>query len=220
MNNTNDVIIYIIGDSTACDYPEKDFPMTGWGQALPIYCSLKIDNRAIAGRSTKSFLEEGHWEKIMKLLKKNDYVIIQFGHNDEKKDDPKRFTTPGDTYNKYLSVYIKDVISKEAIPILFTPIHRRNFVQGKLVNTHENYLEEVEKVAKELNVIFFDIAKETEKLINIFGEEDSKKLFMIYDKNEMPNYKNGVTDNTHLNNKGANEIAKIVAKSLLKVNIF
>lgn len=124
------ITIFMIGDSTMAD---KDLtggnPERGWGQMLPGFLSeeIRVDNHAVNGRSTKSFIDEGRWDKVLSLLKKGDYVFIQFGHNDEK-TDPKRHTDAGGgSFDANLKRFVTEARTKGAIPVLFNSIVRRNF---------------------------------------------------------------------------------------------
>ena len=102
------ITIFTIGDSTMANKPlEGGNPERGWGQMLPRYFTedVVIDNRAVNGRSTKSFIDEGRWDQVLAQLKKGNYVFIQFGHNDEK-SDPKRHTEPGGTFDANLKRFV------------------------------------------------------------------------------------------------------------------
>ncbi|EGF56901.1 pectinesterase family protein [Bacteroides fluxus] len=123
------ITVFMIGDSTMAD---KNLtggnPERGWGQMLPGYFSedIRVDNHAMNGRSSKSFIDEGRWDKVLSLVKKGDYVFIQFGHNDEK---PKadRHTDPGTTFDANLRKFVNETRAKGGIPVLFNSIVRRNF---------------------------------------------------------------------------------------------
>jgi len=212
--------IYMIGDSTMSDKknPETN-PEHGWGQVLPQFFnkSIKIDNRAINGRSTKSFIAEKRWDSILKTLKEGDYVFIQFGHNDQKINDPKRYTNHYTTYRTNLIKFALETREKGALPILFSSIVRRNFNDsGTLVDTHGKYPLEVRLVATEYNVPFIDLQYQTERLEKSYGVEGSKKLHLHFKPGENPYYKNGKHDDTHLSKLGATEVAKLAVLELKK----
>lgn len=123
------ITIFMIGDSTMANKPlTGGNPERGWGQMLPGYLSeeIRVDNHAVNGRSSKSFIDEGRWEKVISQVKKGDYVFIQFGHNDEK-SDPKRYTAPGSTFDENLKRFVNETRAKGGIPVLFNSIVRRNF---------------------------------------------------------------------------------------------
>src|ERR1700741_2074049 len=123
------VTIFMIGDSTMADKPLADNPERGWGQLFPRFFTneVVIKNHAVNGRSTKSFIKEGRWDSVMKYLQKDDYVFIQFGHNNEKIEDSGRYASPNGLYRENLTRFIKDARSKGANPILVTPVMRRKF---------------------------------------------------------------------------------------------
>lgn len=123
--------IFTIGDSTMAN---KNLyggnPERGWCMVLPGFFSedIRIDNHAANGRSSKSFISEGRWAKVISQVKKGDYVFIQFGHNDEKADSA-RHTDPGTTFDDNLRRFVNETRAKGGIPVLFNSIVRRNFVQ-------------------------------------------------------------------------------------------
>ena len=216
--------LYTIGDSTMADKIKPDEnPEKGWCQVLPSFFDLNkitIDNRAVNGRSTRSFINEKRWESVYKSLKKGDYVFIQFGHNDEKIADSTRYTNPHTAYRYNLIRFVTEAREKGAIPILFSSIARRNFNEhGVLVGTHGEYPIEARLVAQEYNVPFIDLGYFSEVLEQSYGPEKSKDLHLHFKAGEHPYYPEGKTDDTHLSYKGALEIAKIVVAELTKMNL-
>ena len=207
-------ILYIIGDSTAANKQEKAYPETGWGMALQSFFNgdVKVDNRALNGRSTKSFRAEKRWEPIMENLKAGDYVLIEFGHNDEKVDKPTVGVSLAD-FKTNLVNYVNETRSKKAIPVLLTPISRRSFKNGVLTDTHGGYPDVTRKVADSLKVPLIDMLAKTEKLLSNLGDERSIKLFLHVDSGNV-NYPNGKKDDTHLSPVGAKEIAGLVAEGI------
>lgn len=216
--------LYTIGDSTMADKIKPDEnPEKGWCQVLPSFFDLNkitIDNRAVNGRSTRSFINEKRWESVYKSLKKGDYVFIQFGHNDEKIADSTRYTNPHTAYRYNLIRFVTETREKGAIPVLFSSIARRNFNEhGVLVGTHGEYPIEARLVAQEHNVPFIDLGYFSEVLEQSYGPEKSKDLHLHFKPGEHPYYPEGKTDDTHLSYKGALEIAKIVVAELTKMNL-
>jgi lysophospholipase L1-like esterase len=221
-NEIDSIKIYTIGDSTMANKPDPDKnPERGWVQMLPPFFNenVSIENHAINGRSSKSFKEEGHWKPVLEKIQKGDYVFIQFGHNDAKIYDPKRFTNPHTAYRNNLIQYVKEAQEKGANPILFTSIVRRNFNEnGVLVDTHGDYTLVTRLVAQEMNVPLIDLQYYSELLELKYGVEDSKKLHLHFKKGENAYFQDEKSDDTHLSILGANEIAKIAATQLkLKV---
>jgi lysophospholipase L1-like esterase len=210
--------IYSIGDSTmATKVNPNTNPEFGWCQVLPTFfeSDVIIDNRAVNGRSTKSFIAEKKWEAVYKVLKPGDYVFIQFGHNDGKVTDSLRYTNPHTAYRYNLIQFVKEAREKGAIPILFSPIARRNFnEQGVLISKHETYPMEMRLVAQEFNVPFIDMEYLTESLEIAYGPEKSKQLHLHFKPGEVPYYPEGKDDDTHLSIKGATEIAKLAVSQL------
>lgn len=211
-------VLFLIGDSTMADKenPDKN-PEHGWGQVLPQFFTggIEIQNHAMNGRSSKSFRTEGRWDKIEKQLKKGDFVMIQFGHNDQKLKDSAKFTNPYTQYRANLERYVKETRAKGAIPILMTSIVRRNFNEnGVLVDTHKEYPLVVRMVADEMKVPFVDMQLLTEQLEISYGPENSKKLHLHYKEGENPYYPKGKEDDTHLSKSGAEAVAGLVVKKL------
>ncbi|WP_405381052.1 rhamnogalacturonan acetylesterase [Maribacter sp. LLG6340-A2] len=203
--------IYCIGDSTMADKenPTQN-PEHGWAQVLPQFFtdSVKVDNRAVNGRSSRSFITEGRWNDVMKTLSPGDYVFIQFGHNDQKIKDATRYTNPHTSYRANLKQFVLDTREKGALPVLFSSIVRRNFNEfGTLVDTHGLYPLEVRLLAQEMNVPFIDLQFLTEQLEMTYGAEGSKALHLHFQPGEHPYYPDGKADNTHLSKKGALEVA-------------
>lgn len=212
--------VYLIGDSTISIKQIKAYPETGWGMPFAHFFdqSVIVDNRAQNGRSTKSFINENRWQPVVDSLKQGDYVFIQFGHNDEVQTK-KSATTPPE-FKANLTKYVNDTRSRKAIPILLTPVARRNFdTVGNFVGTHDLYSEIVRSVAKEQKVAFIDLDRESQELLKGFGVEQSKLLFLHLAPGEHPNYPNGKEDNTHFSELGARKVAQIVLANIKKLNL-
>jgi len=210
--------LYCIGDSTMANKkdPEKN-PEHGWAQVLqPFFTdNIIVENKAVNGRSTKSFIAEKRWDSIYSKLKKGDYVFIEFGHNDEKIEDPSRYTNPHTAYRYNLIKFVKESRAKGAIPVLLTSISRRNFNEkGVLIPTHGDYPLETRLVAQEYKVPFIDLEYFTEVLEQSYGPEQSKLLHLHFKAGENPYYDKDKADDTHLSLKGATEIAQIVVNEI------
>jgi len=215
--------IHLAGNSTMADKPETDRnPERGWGQVLGQFFneSVTIRNHAKNGRSTKSFLEEGKWNRLMDSVKSGDYVFIQFGHNDQKAYDPSRYTNPYSSYRRNLEKMVGETRELGAYPVILSSIVRRKFnSQGTLEDTHGSYPYVARQVAMELQVPFIDLQGQTEELIGGLGPAASTSLFLILQAGESEMYPEGITDNTHLNVRGANEVARMVASSIRELEI-
>ncbi len=205
---------FLCGDSTLCDYTPNYAPMTGWGQALKALAEdVFVENCAVAGRSSKSFMAEKRLNFVELCLRKGDKLFIQFGHNDEK-EDVERATVARVTYPEYLGMYIDAARRQGAEPILLTPIARRHFDEnGALKHTHGDYPAAMRDLAIHRGVRLLDMEKATEALLTEMGDEGSKALFNWQEKGH-PNYPDGVQDNTHLCLTGAVRLAKLALNLL------
>ena len=214
-------VLYMAGDSTMADKPPEGEPEKGWGQMLPEFFdeSIRIENHAANGRSTRSFRYEGRWDTIMNRIHKGDYVIIQFGHNDESESKVGRHTTPRE-YAYNLEQYVRDVRARKATAILCTPIMRRRFDEnGQFYDTHGVYPDLVRDLAAELDVPLIDLHRSSEKLIVHMGPEESKGIFLHVPPGEYPGYPDGRIDNTHFNELGATMMAEMAAMSIREMDI-
>ena len=209
--------IFLAGDSTLSIKEAKAYPETGWGMPFVHFwdSTVSIVNRAKNGRSTKTFISEGLWKSIYDEMKGGDYVIIQFGHNDEAVEKKERYSTP-DTFKMNLNKFIRETREKKAIPVLLTPVSRRKFKEGKAIDTHETYSGLTKEVARETGVLFIDLDEKSKNLYQQFGEENSKLLFLQLKEGEHPNYPEGKVDNTHFTELGARLIAQLVLCEIRK----
>lgn len=209
------ITLYLAGDSTMADKEVKAYPETGWGMPFKAFfdSTITIINKAKNGRSTKSFIAEGLWRSISDNLKEGDYVLIQFGHNDEV---PTKATyTPEADFKINLVKFITDARNRKATPVLITPVARRKFDSlHNIQETHEVYAAIVRKVADEQKVTLIDLDKESQGLIQKLGPENSKMLFNYLTPGENPNYPEGKADDTHFNEYGARLMAELVLNEI------
>jgi len=214
------ITVYLIGDSTMSTKETSAYPETGWGMPFKYFfdSTIVIDNRAKNGRSTRTFISEGRWQAVADQLKEGDYVFIQFGHNDESKEKADRYTTP-DEYKTNLRRFVTETKNKKAQPILLTPVSRRKFDGGKIQETHAEYSPLVAEVATALNVPLIDLDRESRAMLQSFGDENSKLLFLQLAPGEHPNYPEGKNDNTHFNELGARKVAEIVLAEIRKLDL-
>ena len=232
--------IFVIGDSTAAEksHPERQ-PERGWGMVLQGCFDDKIivDNHAVNGRSSKSFIDEGRWQKVLDKMKPGDYVFIQFGHNDEK-PKPDRHTDPGSTFDANLAKFVDETRAKGGIPVLFNSVVRRCYYSAELKNdddeklrdkvydgeeqinsdtlidTHGAYVVAPRLVAKRMNVPFVDATKITHDIETSMGIVGSRKLHMWFLPGENPQVPKGKKDNTHYNVYGARIVANALADAV------
>ncbi|MCL6604013.1 MAG: GDSL family lipase [Paenibacillus sp.] len=213
--------LFLAGDSTVTDEEEGGYPYTGWGQMLP--CGFKPDiavsNHAMSGRSSKSFIEEGRLEAIWAAMKPHDYLLIQFGHNDQKFDE-QRYTEPFTTYKEYLLQYIEGARERGGLPILVTPVQRRYFnADGSLADTHGDYVVAMKELAVEKQVPLIDLAEKSRSLFERLGPTGTQNIFMWTCPGEYEMFPHGSEDNTHFQEQGATEIAGLVLEGLRELNL-
>lgn len=205
------ITVYLVGDSTMSQKAIKAYPEAGWGMPFSFFFNpeVRVDNRAQNGRSTKSFLKEGRWSAVMDSMNAGDYVLIQFGHNDEIQT--KKNATTEVEFRTNLKRFVSETKSKKAFPVLITAVARRKFdAAGKLEDTHAVYSEIIRQVAKETKVPLIDLDRKSQALLTAFGPEQSKFLYNHLEPGEHPNYPNGVQDDTHFNEFGARKMAQLV----------
>ncbi|HJN10353.1 MAG TPA: glycerophosphodiester phosphodiesterase family protein [Pirellulaceae bacterium] len=198
------VRIALVGDSTVASYPNPpdDRPdLTGWGQVLGEFFTPQVEvfNHARSGRSSKSFIREGHWLKTLTL--KPDYVFIQFGHNDGPgKGD--RSTDPHGDFRDYLRQYLMDARRNGIRPILVTPMTRRRFQDGKIHSSLGPWVDAMRAVGLQQRVPVVDLHAASVHLLNELGDEGSADLSP------------SSSDRTHFSRKGAMAMARLVVQSL------
>jgi len=238
--------IYLAGDSTMANYadnyePGKDYmktryPVTGWGQVFQQFFvkdslqkvngliktdSVKVDNRARGGRSTRTFFQEGRWRSIYEVLKEDDVVLIQFGHNDAAESKHERYVNV-EGYKEFLRLFVEQTREKNAIPVLLTPVARNYpWEDGKLGNVHGEYDPAVKEVAKELNVHLIDLNKKSQEFFTEKGKVYvTKNYFMNLPPGKYEAYPDGQNDNTHFQPEGAKAVAQLVFDEVKNLTLF
>ncbi|WP_416864334.1 MAG: rhamnogalacturonan acetylesterase [Imperialibacter sp.] len=200
LKSADKVNIWLIGDSTMAPKSAKAYPELGWGEGLADYVTNKaeVHNHAVNGRSSLSFINEGRWQAVYNSLQKGDYVIIQFGHNDEKTDST-RHTEPFGSFKQNIQKFIDEARKKGATPIVCSSIVRRHFdAEGNLKDTHGDYITGASQIARETNTAYVNMEALTRKLVSGMGPEKSKDIFLFTDSKQ---------DSTHLNVAGAGIVA-------------
>ena len=197
--------IWYIGDSTVARNNINSYPQTGMSQGLSLYLkeAVRIESLAKNGRSTKSFLDEGRFAPAEAGMQPGDFLLIQFGHNDEKPDEA-RHTDPDTTFRENLTLFVNAAKKAGAYPVLITPIARRLFDEKGvfLPGSHGAYPGAVKATAAEAGVPVIDLTSATEDYLALLGDEASKPLF-VWPK-----------DNTHLKPEGAVKMAGFLAQGL------
>lgn len=216
------ITIHLIGDST-CAPCDGSSPQRGWGQMVENYLDSNIyviKNWAKAGTSSKSYKTVGQWDKARINIKQGDVVLVQFGINDGNQEKPERYTTMKE-FKDSLNSYIKEIKGYGAKVVLASPISKRYFVKGKYIPypIRVGRAYQVQVVALENNLPFIDCFEFTGKWIKSLGDEKSKKYFCHYGPNNYRSerYRNGRKDDTHLNEAGADFVAKYMAKEVKKI---
>ena len=206
--------IGIIGDSTVSEYAAADIHR-GWGQALPEFfdSGVKFLNLAKPGASSKSFPPE-RWQKILDF--KPDFVLIQFGHNDQHAKGKPEATDAATDYKDNLRRYAKESREAGAVPIFVTSMHRRMFDRSThhLTAELEPYVKGMKEVGLECNVPLVDLYAKSGELYELLGEEASTPFTVNHiDRADRP----GMDDRSHFTAKGAHEMARLVAEGLAAV---
>ncbi|MFS0692038.1 rhamnogalacturonan acetylesterase [Streptomyces nitrosporeus] len=209
--------LHIAGDSTAAQKYADAAPETGWGMALPFFLGrhLTVANHAVNGRSSKSFIDEGRLTALLHRVAPGDLVLVQFGHNDEKTEDPARGTDPWTTYQQYLRQYLDGARRRRAQPVLITPVERRRFAaDGTAKPTHGEYPAAMRALAAEEGVPLIDMQALSLARWQGLGPDGTEALFNWLEPGESPNYPDGRQDNTHFSPAGAVEVARMTTRAL------
>ena len=237
--------IFIASDSTVQTYESNYYPQTGWGQTLHNFfgdfveereckdceysqaqtyetVNVIVENRAIGGRSSKSFIEEGKLDDLLEDVKPGDYVLVQWGHNDATTSRPNRYVSPED-FGYWMQYYVDGVTQRGATPILVTPVARYSYTTNEdgtlksFVGNFEKYGDVMRKMAKEQNIPIVDLTARSTALCNEFGIEGAKSLFLMVEAGDYPEgaYAGGANDSTHLQYYGAYKFAQCVAEGIV-----
>lgn len=211
--------IYLCGNSTVVD--QNNEPWASWGQMIPRWFdeSIAISNHAESGLATSSFIAQGRLDKIMSTLKSGDYVIVEFGHNDQKEKRPGSGAYYNFSHN--LKIFIDRVRSKGADIIFVTPTQRRAFEKDNktIKETHEDYPEAMAAVAKREDVKLIDLHQMTRVFFETLGYENSKRALVHYPANTFPGQNKALADNTHFNTYGAYEVAKMIIMGMKELQL-
>ncbi|MGO4770551.1 rhamnogalacturonan acetylesterase [Flavobacterium sp. W22_SRS_FK3] len=214
----NLTVIYLAGDSTVTDQDVE--PWASWGQFITNYFddSVVVANYAVSGSALPSFKAGNRLKKILSLIKKGDYLFVEFAHNDEKIKGEGNGAWG--SYSTLLTEFVQAARDKGAIAVLVTPTQRRSFNEnGTLKETHGDFPAAMRTVAQKNNVSLIDVTKMTTELYETWGDEPSRKAFVQYPANTFPGQVKALEDNTHFNSFGANEIALCVVKGIRELDI-
>ena len=214
----NVTTVFLCGNSTVVDQEEE--PWASWGQMITRWFTpqVAIANFAESGLSCTSFLAQLRLDKILTQLKKGDYVIVEFGHNDEK--EKKAGDGAWYSYSRNLKIFADRVREAGGEIIFCTPTARRFFNDDHktIRNTHGDYPEAMKTVARRENIPVIDLTRMSTQFYETLGEEGSKKSLVHYPANTFPRQDKALADNTHFNPFGAWEIAKMIVMGLKQIN--
>jgi lysophospholipase L1-like esterase len=215
--------VWMIGDSTMASYEASRAPLAGWGMPFAYFFdnTVTVENRARGGRSTRTFISEGRWQVVADSMQEGDYVLMQFGHNDEAKEERyKDRYTPVPDYKTNLIKFVTETRAKKANPVIITPVTRMRFDKnGIQQETHIEYTAAAWEIGNEYKVPVIDLDARSRELLQQLGPQNSKLLFMQLDSLDHPNYPGGQKDNTHFNEYGARIIAQLVLAEIKKLNL-
>lgn len=200
--------VFVVGDSTASEYGPERAPRTGWGQVFGEWFDrgVAVRNHAQSGRSARSFIEQGWLYGVARQIGPGDLLVIQFGHNDAKIDDPARYDEPRAAFPLWLSQYVEFARRVGATPVLVTPVARRRFVAGHAVDAHGPYAQSVRTLAQRDGVALVDLARLSLDWLDALGPDASKRYYL-----HLPQQR---PDDTHFHVRGAYAIACLVAGEL------
>ncbi|GAA1770293.1 pectinesterase family protein [Kocuria aegyptia] len=210
-------VLLVVGDSTSSAYQHSERPRAGWGQALPLLLGPQagVLDLAWSGASSKSYADAGLLDRALSLLQPGDHLLISFGHNDEKVEDPARGTLPGSTFEEYLRRYVDGAAARGAQPVLVTPVERRRFDSfGAARDTHGAYPQAVRELAASTGTPLVDLTDSSKQLWQRLGPEGTTSHFLHLAPGEHPQYPQGSADNTHFQALGALAVARLVAREL------
>lgn len=210
--------IFWAGDSTVQYNDIITYPQTGIGQVMHLFLKpeITVENHAKNGRSTKSFIDESRMVPIYDRITKGDFLFVQFGHNDEKLQDPARGTDPNGEFKINLEKFVNVARNKGAYPVFITPLERRCFVEEHKLGPGEHlaYVNAMKEAAEALNVPLVDLYSMSRAEMEKAGAEKTTQWFMHLPEGVYPYHMEGLTDNTHLKYAGAVVFAGCIARGL------
>ncbi len=214
--------VYLASDSTVQTYDPYWDPQAGWGQMLDRFFTdeVTVENHAIGGRSSRTFVEEGRLQTILDEIQAGDYLFVQFGHNDSTTSRPERYTSPEDYKEILRNDYVRGAREAGAIPVLVTPVSRRDFdpETGKFNVSFPEYVQKVYELAAEENVLLVDLSASSRAYLDEIGPEEAKSVFLHVPPDVYPNRPNGTQDDTHFQEYGAIQMARLVAMDVAELD--
>lgn len=211
------ITIFWAGDSTVKQNSIVTFPQTGIGQAFTRYIDrehVRVENHAENGRSTKSFIDEGRMAPIYDRITQGDFLFVQFGHNDEKNNDPTRYTDPETAFQENLEKFVNVARNKGATPVFITPVTRFHTGDAGDEYRHVRWVAAVKEAGRRLGVAVIDLTALSEQLMLSMGESARTAFYMNLPAGVYPHFPSGQKDNTHLQPAGALAYAGLIAREL------
>ncbi len=217
--DTTATTIFLCGNSTVVDQDSE--PWASWGQMIPRWfdSSIAISNHAESGLTARTFLGGNRLEKILTMMHPGDYVVCEFGHNDEKEHRPGDGAWYHYVYN--LKIFIDKVRQAGGHIIFCTPTQRRAWQSDNqhILDTHGDFPAAMCSVAEREQVPVIDLNGMTRTFFETLGFEGSKKALVHYPAHTYPNQDKPLADNTHFNPYGAYEVAKMVVMGMKKLGL-
>jgi len=213
--------LFLIGGSTMATFPPER-PVVGWGQVLAPHFTdpAIVQNHGRSGRSSKSFIDQGLWAKVIAEIGAGDYLIIQFGTNDTKRDDPARYTEPRGSYRANLERFIRETRAKGATPLLATSVARRQWDDnGQFVVPPSAWQDVTREVAAAQKVPLLELRARTAELEKSLGPEGSKSLHLYLPAGKYEAYPKGASDDTHYCEYGAKRVAELAVRELRRLQL-
>lgn len=210
--------IFWAGDSTVQTNDYSTYPQTGIGQVFSLFINkdYRVENHGKNGRSTKSFIDEGRLREIEERIGERDFLFIQFGHNDEKSEDPSRYTEPFSGFVRNLERFIQVARERGACPVLITPLERRRFDGDGILepSLHEDYVTAMKQTAEKSGVPLIDLWGMSREALEQAGEQESRKWYMFFPEGAYREHPQESRDNTHLRYEGAVLYGSLIARGL------
>ena len=211
--------IYWAGDSTVAKNTCETWPQTGIGQEFErfLIAGVRVENFAQNGRSTKSFIDEGRLDAIAAEIGAGDFLFIQFGHNDEKPEDPTRYADPETGFPENLGKFVEVARTHGATPVIITPVTRFNRNAPGALYKHERWAESARRTGEKLGVAVIDLTTLSEQLVDKMGAAAQTTYFMNLPAGIYGHFPRGQKDNTHLQPAGAVAFGALIARELYKL---
>ena len=213
--------LHLAGDSTLCNYPvDPPNPQHGWGQELSAFFvdGFAILNHAAGGQSTASFLREQRWKRLLKQVNAGDFVLLQFGHNDQKREVANRFADANTTYADNLRRMVSEIRERGAFALIATSVVRRQWKEGRFVDSLGAYPDAARRVDAETGTPLLELHSLSKQLLEAHGPEGSKRIYLWVPANAFVRQPTGWRDNSHFSAYGARRVAALAVQELIRLD--